>query len=165
MTQTEFLEQLKNALGNDLPPQAVQEQMAFYSQYISDELAGGKTEEAIMDDLGDPWVLARNIIDAPGTSNQSSSTGYGTASDSEYSYNESGQSPRDDNYNQGYGNRQTVPELRPVPWWKVLLVILCAIMVIVGIISLITGVISFLAPILIPIIVVMLIIRLVNRRQ
>lgn len=165
MTQTEFLEQLKNALGNDLPPQAVQEQMAFYSQYINDELASGKSEEEIMNDLGDPWVLARNIIDAPGASNQGSSAGYNSASGSEYNYNERGQNPQDNNYNRSYGNGQTRPELRPVPWWKVLLVILCAIMVIVGIISLITGVLSFLAPILVPIIVVMLVIRFVNRRQ
>ena len=45
MTKREFLEKLRAALAEDLGSAAVQEQVAFYRQYIEDEVRKGRSEE------------------------------------------------------------------------------------------------------------------------
>ena len=47
MTKREFLEKLRAALAEDLSGAAVQEQVAFYRQYIEDEVRKGRSEEAV----------------------------------------------------------------------------------------------------------------------
>ena len=64
MTRMEFLQQLRQALENDLSGSVVQENVDFYNQYISDEVRKGKSEEEVLQMLGDPWILARTVIDA-----------------------------------------------------------------------------------------------------
>ena len=64
MTKREFLEKLRAALAEDLSGAAVQEQVAFYRQYIEDEVRKGRSEEAVTAELGDPWAIARTIIDS-----------------------------------------------------------------------------------------------------
>ncbi len=64
MTKQEFLEKLRAALGNDLSGAVVSENVNYYKQYITDEVAKGKSEKEVIDELGDPWAIARTIIDA-----------------------------------------------------------------------------------------------------
>ena len=45
MTKGEFLEKLRAALAEDLGSAAVQEQVAFYRQYIEDEVRKGRNGE------------------------------------------------------------------------------------------------------------------------
>ena len=45
MTKQEFLEKLRAALGNDLSGAVVSENVNYYKQYITDEVAKGKTEK------------------------------------------------------------------------------------------------------------------------
>ena len=40
MTKNEFLDRLKEALGNDLAAPKVQENVDYYNQYILDEVKG-----------------------------------------------------------------------------------------------------------------------------
>ena len=64
MTKKGFLEKLKTALDSNLSDAAVQEQIAFYKQYIEDEVRKGRSEEEVVKELGDPWAIARTIIDS-----------------------------------------------------------------------------------------------------
>ena len=64
MTRAEFLEQLRSALQGNVQEHVVQENVAYYNQYISEELQKGKTEEEVLQMLGDPWILAKTIIAA-----------------------------------------------------------------------------------------------------
>ena len=64
MTKSEFLVQLKKALQDKLSSTAVQENMDYYDRYIIEETAKGKSEQEVVDMLGDPWILARTITDA-----------------------------------------------------------------------------------------------------
>ena len=45
MTRAEFLEQLRSALQGNVQEHVVQENVAYYNQYISEELQKGKTAE------------------------------------------------------------------------------------------------------------------------
>ena len=60
MTRAEFLEQLRSALQGNVQEHVVQENVAYYNQYISEELQKGKTEEEVLQMLGDPWILDKN---------------------------------------------------------------------------------------------------------
>ena len=64
MTRAEFLEQLRSALQGNVQERVVQENVAYYNQYISEEVQKGKTEEEVLQMLGDPWILAKTIIAA-----------------------------------------------------------------------------------------------------
>lgn len=64
MTRDEFLRQLKEALENDLQGQIVQDNVNYYNQYISDEVRKGIAEQDVIDSLGDPWILAKTVIDS-----------------------------------------------------------------------------------------------------
>ena len=74
MTKVEFLTKLKESLNNDLTGVIVQENIAYYDQYIADEIRKGRSEQEVLDELGDPWVIAQTIID---TQENAKEQGYG----------------------------------------------------------------------------------------
>ena len=116
----------------------------------------GKSEEEVLGMLGDPWILARTVIDAQDGTDRS--TVY-EAGGSTYTDFESGRSIQQESGGQkmhGFGFDT---------WWKKLLAVLAVIMVIVIIFSIITGIVSLLAPIVVPIIVIMIVIRLISGRR
>ena len=65
MTKAEFLEKLRIELSSGVTPQVLQENLNYYSQYIDDEIRKGRTESEVLAELGDPWILAKTIVDAP----------------------------------------------------------------------------------------------------
>lgn len=151
MTRSEFLSQLKSALQIDLNPAAVQENINYYNQYISEEVAKGKSEEEVLQMLGDPWILAHTIIDA------SDGTDYETVYEAEgntYSSSDTQQS-----YHKGNPN---VHVFGLDTWWKKLLLLLSVIMIVLLVVVIISGVVQLLAPILVPILIIMIIVRLIG---
>ncbi|WP_416390385.1 HAAS signaling domain-containing protein [[Clostridium] hylemonae] len=52
MTQNEFLDKLRNALENELSGSAVQDNVAYYSSYIMEEMRKGRTESEV---VGESW--------------------------------------------------------------------------------------------------------------
>lgn len=154
MTRMEFLQQLRQALENDLNGSVVQENVDFYNQYIIDEMGKGKSEAEVLQMLGDPWVLARTVIDAQDGTDQS------TVYESGGTY--SGYS------SESSRKKETDPVVHAFgldTWWKKMVLILGIIMVVVVIFSIITGLVSLLAPIVIPIVVIMLVVRLFSNRR
>ena len=61
MTKETFLSQLGSALSGNMDSGKVNENLRYYSEYISGEVQGGKTEEEVLQMLGDPWILARDV--------------------------------------------------------------------------------------------------------
>lgn len=153
MTKQEFLEKLRAALGNDLSGVVVSENVNYYNQYITDEMAKGRSEEEVTDELGDPWAIARTIIDAQ--ENQE-------YTDGEYRSEASANGEYDSGSRNGYGN---VHVFGLDSWWKKLLLILGLIGIVVLIVAVIGGIISILAPIVIPLIIVMWIVRMLGQRR
>lgn len=152
MNRNEFLEKLKAALENDLSGPVVQENINYYNQYITEETANGKSEQEVLELLGDPWMLARTIIDSPVNSG-----GTYTYEPNEQPYaNETRQTERQ------RGNGMHI--LRLDTWWKKLLVVLCVVGILGVIVSLVTGIISLLAPIALPVIMILIIMQIVRRK-
>lgn len=149
MTKNEFLDKLREALGNDLNGPAVRENVDYYSQYIADEVNSGRSEEEVISELGDPWVIARTVIDA--------SEGVQEAEGS-YTYEQGGQA-----YGQQGGRVRIDSPGRG--WWKLIVLLLGIIGVLIAVVAVIGGLISLVAPILVPVLVVMVIVRAFGRRR
>lgn len=66
MTKKEFLEQLEDALAGEVPNSVVYDNKQYYSKYIDAELWKGRTEEEIFEELGNPRLLAKTVIDMQG---------------------------------------------------------------------------------------------------
>ena len=64
MTKAEFLEKLRRALNGDMSAAAVEDNIQFYDSYFSSQTAQGRTEADVLNELGDPRILARTLIDA-----------------------------------------------------------------------------------------------------
>ena len=63
MSKNEFIQGLEAALSGNVPPETVRENLIYYRDYIRTELEKGRTEQDIMDELGDPRLIARTIMD------------------------------------------------------------------------------------------------------
>ena len=152
MTRSEFLENLRSALGNDLSGSVIQENVMYYDNYIQEEVRKGRTEADVIAELGDPWVIARTIIDSVENQKeirsqrqtyQSDYEGYGTNSDD-------------------YGKNVHVFHMEG---WKKVLLILGIIGVLILIVAVIGGIISLLAPIIIPILLILVLIQILSNRR
>lgn len=65
MTKSEFLTALAEKLAEDLPAEAVAQELRYYEGYIDGEIGRGLDEETVTNGLGDPILIARNIAEAP----------------------------------------------------------------------------------------------------
>lgn len=63
MSKTEFLDILYNQLSGQMPEGSVAAHVQYYRNYIEDEQQKGRTETDILNDLGDPRLIARTLLD------------------------------------------------------------------------------------------------------
>lgn len=64
MTKNEFLDNLREALSYELPERLVRSNIRFYSDYFREQADLGKSAAEVCEELGDPRLIARTIIDA-----------------------------------------------------------------------------------------------------
>lgn len=161
MSREEFLQGLREALEGKLNAAAIQQNVDYYSRYITEQMQQGKSEQEVLNTLGDPWAIARTLVDASDGTDDAivyeSENGYSANSgDSDYT---------------GYGTNRG-PDMGEFhhsvhvfgfdTWWKKLLLILSVVLVIFVVVSIVSGLISLLAPVLVPLIIIMLIVRLIG---
>ena len=150
MTKREFLDKMREALSNDLAEPAVRENMEYYDVYMTDEIERGRSEEELVEEMGDPWMIARTIIDISEPEDMKLN----------YVYEEEGQSynGRQDSY-----AGQTGFFVRG--GWKLVVALLGFIGVLLALVAVVGGIISLVAPILVPVLIIMFVIRLFGRRK
>lgn len=159
MNKQEFLEQMRTALSGEVSPAVIQENMSYYDSYISEEMRKGRSEQEVMDELGDPRLIARTIIDTSGG-------GFGPSQQTYYEEQPRQSGDYQENYG-GFGQESwgRQEEVRKRPWYQTVLTIALVVIIIGLVISLITGVVSILAPIAIPALLVLIIYRLIRGNQ
>lgn len=160
MTKREFLDKLKAALGNDLSGAVIQENVDYYNEYISEAVSSGRSEADVIAELGDPWAIAKTIVDSMGAGNGRESSSYETSR---------GTYDQESRYGQnGYGQQKDGGKVRVFgidAWWKKLLLVLGIIGVVVIIVAVIGGVISLLAPLVLPILILVFVFRMLGKRR
>lgn len=63
MTKYEFTEGLRKALSGIVGHSVVNENVKYYEDYIDMEIRKGRKEEEVMEELGDPRLIAKTIIE------------------------------------------------------------------------------------------------------
>lgn len=146
MTRKEFLERLKEALENELSGRAVQENVEYYNGYISEEMRRGRKEQEVVEELGDPWVIARTVIDMETAR---------TEAEPERAQYDSGEEER----------RGSVRRAGGDVWWKKALLLLGVLGILVLVIAVVGGIFRLLMPILVPVIVAVLAVKALGSRR
>lgn len=139
MDRNEFVSTLRAVLTGEVPGAVVEDNVRYYDSYISQEIAGGKSEREVLESLGDPRLIAKTIID----------TYQGPTEEAQMEFDqETGRSPE---YHQV--NRNT--------WYGRLLTF-----VIIGLILIVVFTfLSWILPILLPILLVVWIVRILFQRR
>lgn len=139
MSKYEFLNELRSYLNEQLPAAEVSQHVDYYRSYIDGEVGRGRSEADVLNELGDPRIVGKSVIDSAKFS--------GHAGHSQTSYTES--------YGQtSYG--QTQPENHIIfdtstVWGKIKLaaIIIMIIAVLIVILRFAIGLLSYILPALI----------------
>ncbi len=139
-----------------MPEGTIAAHVQYYRNYIEEEQRKGLSEEDILNELGDPRLIARTLLDAEGASGNPQTTGaYSTAYDDTASGYDG-----DSHTSSGRGHvKQHSFHLDLTTWYGKLAVILIAIVVI----ALLCTILSVLIPIMIVAGVIMYVFRLRKR--
>ncbi len=169
MNKEEFLQSLRRDLSGDVPQNVLEENVQYYREYIDGEVAKGRSEAEVIEELGTPRLIAKNIEDTTELDEEEADEsrytdrGYGDT----YSGSGSGYD------NRGYGEtgstqgRGSFHLFDLSKWYGKVLVFLIVFAVIYLVCMIVGGIFSLLAPFLGPILVIWLIVTIIrgsNRR-
>ena len=140
MTKNEFLDALGRMLNRELSEEEVRSNVNYYANYIEQQVRGGKTEEQVLLELGDPRLIARTILQVDQQKEEAYGSGYGEAQgyDTQTVYTENA----DGTYQESYEDAQKDPfssfnanvKVHGFGWkqWLVLILVLLVIFMILG---------------------------------
>lgn len=153
MNKQEFIDRLRAALNGRVAPGVVNDNINYYEEYINMEIRKGRTEEDVLQSLGDPRLIAKTIIAT------NSKGGQGDYQESTYQ-----NSTYQDSTYQGYGYRNEesndpVSKIKTfhLPGW---LWSIIGIAIVVLVVCVVFSILSFLAPVLIAVFVVLFLVKL-----
>ncbi len=63
MSKEEFLRELEEALAGDVPEAVIRDNVSYYGSYLSQEMAKGRSVEEIVNEIGEPFIIAKTIIE------------------------------------------------------------------------------------------------------
>lgn len=70
MNRTEFLEILREQLSGEMPEGSVAAHIRYYHDYFEEQMKKGRSESEILQELGDPRLIARTLLDTDPHSDQ-----------------------------------------------------------------------------------------------
>ncbi|RDU24775.1 DUF1700 domain-containing protein [Anaerosacchariphilus polymeriproducens] len=76
MSKEEFLDELRIALQGEVSQNEISENLEYYDRYIASEIRKGRSIESVMEELGNPRLIARTIIDTHSNVKTSNSDTY-----------------------------------------------------------------------------------------
>lgn len=120
MGKQDFLEKLRASLSGNVPARLVEENVAYYADYINAQLRMGQPEEMVLSQLGDPRLIAKSIITA--NSGEEYVKNNGTNYYSDYEEEKYYTEPRE----------QKLPQVIRVNGWVTLAIIILILVLLVG---------------------------------
>ena len=155
MTKEEFLTELNKALsGTGLE----RENIRYYSDYIDSRMAEGLSEEAVLEELGSPRLIARSVKDAAGLGDYGQNTDFQSCS---------GQNVASQGADRTAGKEQgTDRGLYSTQKAGLVLILILVLLLIFLLLAfrIIGGIFVFLSPVLIPVLIIYAIVRMFRRR-
>jgi uncharacterized membrane protein len=157
MDKQEFLEILRHSLSGEVNPEVIDQNIKYYDQYISSRSV--EEEERILEELGNPRLIARTIIETDKIAKQK---GKFHGNQSKYSDYYTEEQEGDNNQKRtGYGSNLFFTNIK---WYHKLIVALVLITVIIILVLIGRIIIGFLFAFGIPIILLLLLMALFRRR-
>ena len=149
MNKQEFLDRLRVSLNGRISAIEVEDTIQYYRDYIDSEIRKGKSEDEVLNMLGDPRLIARTIIE---TSQPAEDAGDTRSAGGTNSYQSGGA------YHNSYREEsQKKPKIFRMPGW---LLSILVILVVYLILSVVFSVLAFLAPVIIVVAVVLFMVKL-----
>lgn len=167
MTKNEFTTELRIALAGELPENEIENNIYYYENYIKEQTQG-QSEESVLEQLGDPRLIAKTIIE---TYQLSHASFYNTKRHADYEENfdgtqseekENQETYRDDGlYNQGNGGLHIYGDYQ-VKWYhKVILAVV--VVLVLAVVMFIGGILlKLFFTVGVPLLVIYLIYRLIT---
>lgn len=140
MSKQAFLDRLRAALNGRIPVLQIEDTIRYYQDYIGTQINSGKSEEEVMEALGDPRLIARTIIETA-----CSGDGKEASGNHQNSFYQDGSYQENYNYNQRTQGKTRHRTFRMQGWLAGILTCL----VIFAIVSIVFSVLSFLAPVIV----------------
>lgn len=89
MNKEQFIDTLRRALYGKIDDYTLQDHIRYYEDYIRQEMGKGRTEQEVLQELGDPRLLARTIVETSSLKNpdtvytvdEEGQNSYGTSED------------------------------------------------------------------------------------
>ena len=156
MNKKEFLDVLRQTLAGEVSSSTIDQNLQYYNQYISSK--GIENEEKVIEELGDPRLIAKTIILTDKSAKQK---GQFRENESQRSYYDGGEDYKDSDYRST--NKQN--GFNKMSWTSRLSMILILIAVILVVVIVGRVIIGFLFAFGIPIILVLLLISLFKKRN
>lgn len=141
MRKEEFMDGLKNALTGEVSQRVLMENLNYYEDYIVIEMRKGRKEEEVLEELGNPRLIAKTIIDMNSETNGVARSYY-------------------DEYEQEDVERGTGRNMFFITGWKAKVIFAAAV---IGMICIFGMVLSFLLPFLSILICTALVLAIVRR--
>lgn len=138
MNRAQFLEILRSQLTGKMYAERVEAHLRYYEDYIQSQVRGGRSEEEVLAELGDPRLIARTLLDTDTSSGEEIYEEVYATSDSggNDSYSEQGEARGQ--------NRHRQYRLDLTTWYGKLIVIAVAALVIFLLVTVLTAVLPFL---------------------
>ena len=160
MRQEEFLNCFQNALEGKVSDRIIQENVNYYRNYINEQIRMGKTEDEVMQILGDPRLRAKTIEESSNFAREENEhTSYFSGNNNRGTWNDSqgGSYRQEASYTQDEDSGQH--KVLQVPGWLmaigIVIVLALALMIVFSVISAI-------APFLLVIVIAGLVVSLVK---
>ena len=140
MSKAEFLDGLRRALSATGSSSLIEENLAYYNNYIDAEVSKGRSEKEVLEELGDPRLIARSIMDAGG-----------------YTDAVAEEEPKRSSYNESYRDNQKSNSFHMfrISGWQATLALIVLALVVIGIFyiigKIIGGIFTLIGPLLGPI--------------
>ena len=130
MSKEEFLRELEEALAGDVPQAVIRDNVNYYSSYLTQETAKGRSVDEIVMEIGEPFILAKTIIEHCEASGEcAGDNGYGSYQET---YSDAGSQTRSQGYGAG-GQQNPFPNMHYIDlnkwYWKLLAMVILFLVV------------------------------------
>ena len=156
MTKNEFLSTLRESLAGNVPSDVINENISYYRDYIENN---DSSESKVLEELGDPRLIARTIIDSFIAEKGPMADFYTKQAREEYS-GSSGDTSYDDYGDSGEGEYHHFS----LKWYDKLLAIIIIVVVAMLILALGVVAIGIFFRIILPLIVIYFIVKFIMER-
>lgn len=149
MDRAEFLTVLRESLEGNIPQAEMEENLRYYREYFEQS---DKSDRETVEELGDPRLIARTVIDAYRASKGPMADYYTEQARNEYSRSQS-RAYRREEQAEGYHSEQGF--LNKLLGWLIVLAVL-AIVLVVGVVA-----VKILLTVVLPVVVIVLVVKLI----